>query len=159
MTFLITLFSFLFNFQPRVILLSGDFDGDGLQEKAYLKTIIEKNQEETTALVFSKPHLGKWNTEKNCLVKNVENINGILGDEILISNLKYGDESQGGQFQILSFDASLHLFRVIASGKEPKNRKNGSAQANIIEKRGNQIFICKATDHQSDTLELLESNK
>ncbi len=159
MTFLIALFTFLFNFQSGVIFLSGDFDGDGLQEKAYLKTIIEKNKEETTALVFSKPHLGKWNTEKNCVVQNVENIFGSRGDEILISNLKYGDDSQGGQFQILSFDASLHLFRVIASGMEPKNRKNGSAQANIIEKRGNQIFICHATNHQTDTLELLEPDK
>jgi hypothetical protein len=149
------LFSFLLLFQPQTLMISGDFNGDGVSEKAYLKNMREKNGEEITALSFNNPRLGSWNTVRQCIPENAGNIDGIRGDEILLSHLQYEGESAPVQFQILAFDPGLNVLKVIASGREPLQKKQGSPKERIIEKKGNQIFICSSVNERKDTLILL----
>jgi hypothetical protein len=149
------LLSLIVLFQPKTNMISGDFNGDGVSEKAYLKNIREKNGEEITTLSFNNPLLGSWNTEKQCIPENAGNIDGIRGDEILLSHLQYERESDPAHFQILAFDPELNVLKVIASGKEPLQKKQGTAKEKIIEKKGSQIFICSSVNERKDTLILL----
>lgn len=158
MTQSLLLFAYLFIFQVQTPMISGDFNGDGISEKAYLKKIREKSGEEITTLSFNNPRLGSWNTEKNCILENVGNINSIRGEEILLSNLRYEEGTATAQFQILAFDPELNVLKVIAAGKEPMLKKTGSPKERIIEKKGSQVFICSSVNDRKDTLILLATN-
>ena len=135
--------------------VNGDFDGDGIKEKAYLKTILE-NGNEITELNFTKSGLKKWKVEKNCLIENIGNVNQRPGEEILISNLHYDQMNNPAQFQIISYDAGLLQFRVVASGEEPHNKKGNTTAEKIITKKDNQYYFNHAISATGDTLELIE---
>lgn len=149
------LISFLGAQLPAASIISGDFNGDGITEKAFLKTTRE-NGEEITAVHFSRPGLTQWNVEKNCLIENVGNVNQIPGDEILISNLHYGPADKEAQFQIISFDSGLHQFRVCGSGTEPFSGTGKSMGEKIISKKGTQSFYKRKLSAEADTLILIE---